>query len=247
SEERLRLIARASGDVVWDWDLRNDTIWWSDNYAEVFGHRYDRDAPSGLSWSQYIHPDDYTRVMNDVEHAIAQGSGPWSAYYRLRHVDGHYVRVHDRGYVVRDADGRPLRMLGATSDITRQAALEDQLRQMQRLEAIGRLTGGIAHDFNNLLTVILGNAEVLASGDDNDERRALAEMIASAALRGAELTARLLAFARKQALDPIATDVVVLLAAMQPLLRRTLGEQVDLRFVHDAAPRAALIDPGQLE
>ena len=88
SEERLRLIARASGDVVWDWDLRNDTIWWSENYAEVFGHRYDRDAPSSLSWSQYIHPDDYARVMNDVEHAIAQGAERWSAYDRLRHVDG---------------------------------------------------------------------------------------------------------------------------------------------------------------
>ena len=127
--------------------------------------------------------------------------------------------------------------------------LRDALARSQRLQAVGELTGGIAHDFNNLLTVIQGNAELLGDmvRDSDDEAAELAGMIDSAAQRGAELTHRLLAFARRQALEPRAVDVNRLVEGMRGLLQRTLGEHValDLKLGDDLWP--ALVDPAQLE
>ncbi|MBL8327355.1 MAG: response regulator [Rubrivivax sp.] len=130
-------------------------------------------------------------------------------------------------------------------DITR---LNNRLRQSQRMQAVGQLTGGVAHDFNNLLTVVLGNAELLAEMNaDRPDQQALAGMIQQAAQRGAELTQQLLAFARKQPLAPRAVDVNQLLAALDPLLRRTLGAQVEIESVRGAGLWQAQVDPGQLE
>jgi signal transduction histidine kinase len=121
--------------------------------------------------------------------------------------------------------------------------LNSRLQQSQRLEAVGQLTGGVAHDFNNLLTVVLGNAELLAEqAADRPQQRQLAEMIAAAAQRGAVLTRQLLAFARKQALDPRAIDVNQLLAALDPMLRRTLGEHIEIETIRGAGLWLALVD-----
>lgn len=137
---------------------------------------------------------------------------------------------------------------GAVGVLLQRHHVEDQLRQAQRLEAIGQLTGGIAHDFNNLLTIILGNAELLVESlATDDDLRLLAQMTQTAAERGAELTSRLLAFARRQALAPRATDVAVLLLGMDGLLRRSLGEQVRLSVVHGDGLWPAMVDAPQLE
>jgi PAS domain S-box-containing protein len=133
-------------------------------------------------------------------------------------------------------------------DITEQRELESRLRQSQRLEAVGQLTGGIAHDFNNLLTVIIGNAEMLALRLEKDEAmRPLADLTLAAAERGADLTHRLLAFARKQALEPKPVDVNLLLGNMDSLLKRTLGEQIELRWVGARRLCKAFVDASQLE
>ena len=132
--------------------------------------------------------------------------------------------------------------------ISDRIALEDRLRQAQRLESLGQLTGGVAHDFNNLLTVIMGNAELLAETLAPDSPlRPLAEMVNSAAQRGAELTQRLLAFARRQALDPKSVDVNQLIASMTSLLSRTLGEHIDVVRQPATDLWPALVDPAQLE
>jgi len=133
-------------------------------------------------------------------------------------------------------------------DVTEQRELESRLRQSQRLEAVGQLTGGIAHDFNNLLTVIIGNAEMLAVRLETDDTlRPLAELTLAAAERGADLTHRLLAFARRQPLEPKTVDVNLLLGNMDALLRRTLGEQIELRWVGAKRLCKAFIDASQLE
>ncbi|MCX7789258.1 MAG: PAS domain S-box protein, partial [Chloroflexaceae bacterium] len=133
-------------------------------------------------------------------------------------------------------------------DITEQLALEEQLRQAQRLEAVGQLTGGVAHDFNNLLTVMLGNAELLSEAlADNPDLKPLAEMIGTAAQRGSALTQHLLAFARRQALDPRAVDVNRLITGMDGLIRRALGEHIEIRLMLAPALWRALVDPAQLE
>jgi PAS domain S-box-containing protein len=147
-----------------------------------------------------------------------------------------------------DSHGRFTHWVGIERDITERMAIEGHLRQSQRLEALGQLTGGIAHDFNNLLTVILGNAEILSADlSAVHDQKQLADVIAGAAVRGAELTSRLLAFARKQALEPRAVNVNQLVTGMEPLLRRTLGEHIDIELVCGAGVWPALIDPGQLE
>ena len=133
-------------------------------------------------------------------------------------------------------------------DITERLAMEEHVRQSHRLDAVGQLTGGVAHDFNNMLTVILGNAELLEEALERDvAHRELAEMIAGAARSAAELTKRLLAFARKQALNPIAVDSNQLIADMYPLLRRTLAANLEIELVAESDIWQALVDPAQLE
>jgi PAS domain S-box-containing protein len=138
--------------------------------------------------------------------------------------------------------------VGIIHDLTNRKRTEAQLVQAQKMETVGQLSGGIAHDFNNLLTVILGNAEALSLRlKAREDLRHLADTIASAAERGAELTQRLLAFSRRQVLQPSAIDCNALVESMEVLLRRTLREDIKLNIAIAAAPVFALADAGQLE
>jgi PAS domain S-box-containing protein len=133
-------------------------------------------------------------------------------------------------------------------DITEARQLEEKFRQAQKMESIGQLTGGIAHDFNNLLTVILGCSEVISGEIKADQRLGkMAEMITSAAQRGAELTHRMLAFARRQALEPKPVDVNRLITDMESFLHRTLSADINLEVIHGCAECEAVVDPTQLE
>ena len=248
SEERFRLVTRATNDVIWDWDLAADRIWWSENMSKVFGYGVTETALTTDSWTERIHEEDRARVERSFEEMLAGGGTTWSDEYRFHRADGSIATVADRGFVMRHADGTAFRVLGSMIDVTERHELDERLRQTQRLEAVGQLTGGVAHDFNNLLTVILGNAELLAEALESEARlEPLARMTASAAERGAQLTKRLLAFARRQALEPRAVDVGALLANMQGLLRRTLHENVEIAIRGERGLRPALVDPGQLE
>ncbi len=149
---------------------------------------------------------------------------------------------------VNDSDGCTTHFVAVQRDITDRLAMEEQLRQSQRLEAVGQLTGGIAHDFNNLLTVILGNTDLLRERiPDDSQDAALAGMVAEAAQRGADLTQQLLAFARRQALEPCVIDVNRLIMGMTALLEHSLGEDIEIILkLHSGACRA-IADKGQLE
>ncbi|MGZ9046597.1 MAG: ATP-binding protein, partial [Telluria sp.] len=133
-------------------------------------------------------------------------------------------------------------------DITEQRALAEQIIQAQKLESLGRLTGGVAHDFNNVLTVILGNAELLVEQSaPGSASHTLADMVLDAAQRGADMTQRLLAFARKQALEPRSVNLNRMIGGMDHLLQRTLGSHIDIEMVQSAGLWQTLVDPGQLE
>jgi PAS domain S-box-containing protein len=133
-------------------------------------------------------------------------------------------------------------------DITERRQLEEQFRQAQKMEAIGQLTGGIAHDFNNLLTVILGCSEILADEVRESPRLSkMAEVISDVARRGAELTHRMLAFARRQTLQPRPVNINDLLSGMESFLRRTLSADIDLQIIHGCLYCDAIVDPTQLE
>ncbi len=247
SEERFLILSRAAHDAIRDCNLADGKLWWSDGLEALFGHAPDA-APTRAAWRELVHPDDRARVEAAIAAAVDGARAHWRVDYRFARAGGGFARVEERGHVIRDAGGRAVRALAAVSDVTERHALEEELRQAHRLESVGRLTGGVAHDFNNLLTVILGSGTLLhelAAG--NAQLASLAEMVTHAAQRGAELTQRLLAFARKQILDPKPVDVRQMLSGMQPLLERTLGEHIRVAVALAPDLRAAHIDPGQLE
>ncbi len=148
---------------------------------------------------------------------------------------------------VKDDTGQPTHFISVQRDITERKEIEHQLREAQKMEAVGHLTGGIAHDFNNLLTVILGNAELLSEELTDPKLRKMAEVSVSAAERGAQLTGRLLAFARRRPLDPKPTEVNGLIEAIQPLIRRTLPENIEIDVVLDPNICIVEIDAGELD
>ncbi len=138
-------------------------------------------------------------------------------------------------------------MLGVSVDITELKTAEDQLRYVQKLEAIGQLAGGLAHDFNNLLTIMLGNLQLLLRRLDDDKLKEMVFTAERAGRRGAELTQRLLAFGRRQSLEPRVVDLNRLVLGMTELLRRTLGETIEIETVVADAIKQTLVDPAQVE
>ena len=180
--------------------------------------------------------------------SIAAGR-TWAGSIVNRCRDGTLVEVEKVVSALRDADGRLIGYVQADRDVTRERALEAQLRQAQKMEAIGQLAGGIAHDFNNLLTPIRGYAELVRKGlpaDDEQNRADLDEVIATAD-RAAELARRLLAFSRRQVLQPRVVDPAAVVTGIAPLLRRLLGESIELATSAEPGRGSVRVDPGQLE
>jgi len=148
---------------------------------------------------------------------------------------------------VADETGWYTHWIAVQRDITHRKDIERQLREAQKMEAVGHLTGGVAHDFNNLLTVIMGNAELMSERASDPKLREMAEVTISAAERGSELTGRLLAFARRKPLNPKPTNMNQVLEAMQPLIRRTFPESTEIEFILDPELGIAEIDAGELD
>ncbi|HYB71615.1 MAG TPA: GAF domain-containing protein [Candidatus Bathyarchaeia archaeon] len=248
SQERFQFVARATNDAVWDRDLVSGAMWWNEGIQTLFGYAHDQVGPDIGWWSELIHEDDRERVEADVRAAIDRGVECWSAEYRCRRADGSYAQVYDRGYVLHDGDGRPTRMIGAMMDVTERRQLEDELRQAMKMEAVGRLAGGVAHDFNNLLTVITGRSALLLGRlDSGDPLRKNVEMIQKTADRAAGLTRQLLAFSRKQVLQRKILDLNATVGEMSAILRRLIGEDIDLLLTPGAGAGCVNADPGQLE
>lgn len=248
AEERFRLVAQITSDVVWDHDLVEDRVWCSEGFRIQFGHDPEAVTRGDLSWEGLLHPDDMAQASASNRAAIRGEIDSFTREYRLRRADGTYAHVRDQGFAIRGARGKPVRIVGSLLDISDQRQLEDQLRASQRLDAIGQLTGGVAHDFNNLLMVILGNAELLVDHlSDTPQLRDYADVTATAAMRGADLTRQLLAFARKQPLDPRTVDINDTLRTIRAFLERTIGEHIRLTVHESEGLRDALVDSAQLE
>ena len=354
-EERARfdLVARATSDAVWDWDLRTNTVWWSEGFHSLFGYSHEDIQPALESWTDRLHPDDRERVKRGVLGVIEQGATYWADEYRFLRGDGSYADIFDRGNVIRDATGAAVRMIGAmvdvterkqaqaqiresedryrqlvedipdaiftlslagtvTSsnpagealvgwsreewvgrafaplvheadraraadlfrrviagerppaselriikasgevvdvelkvmprlsggtvvgvlgvgrDITERKRLEEQLRQSQKMDAIGQLSGGVAHDFNNLLTVIQCNAMLIGSDDEGENKQRAADIM-HASERAAILTRQLLLVSRKQVMQPTTLDLNDVVRNLSRMLERVLGEHIEVR------------------
>jgi diguanylate cyclase (GGDEF)-like protein/PAS domain S-box-containing protein len=134
--ERFELISRATNDVVWDWDLQANQVWWNDAYFERFGYARENTPPGAESWSELIHPEEREQVLKAI-HAVIDGGGvAWQAEYRFRRADGEYVYVFDRGFVVRDPFGTAVRMLGAMVDITERKLVQEKLEQLAQYDTL---------------------------------------------------------------------------------------------------------------
>jgi signal transduction histidine kinase len=201
----------------------------------------------GTYFAQLVHPDDLADAQEMFSNAMHGSFSPSTV--RVRHADGHWVLLEATANVIAGADGQPQHILATGRDVTERQRLEEQLRQAQKMESVGRLAGGIAHDFNNLLTVIRGYAELMLIDFDAgaDQGRESAEQIARAADRAASLTGQLLAFSRKQVLRPQLIDLNDIVEGMATMLTRMLGEDVLLSTVLDAELDPTLADPTQLE
>ncbi|MDQ6770640.1 MAG: PAS domain S-box protein [Gemmatimonadota bacterium] len=369
TDERLRFVAKATTDVIWDWNIKTNALVWNDSVETVFGHKQNQIYPEIKWWQDHLHPEDRDRVVAGLQGVLDHGGTNWSDQYRYLRANGSYANVTDRGYVARDNTGAPLRIIGAMTDVTertrseaairfqaqllnavqqavvatdpdgivifwnkfaenlygwaaeeavgktiqeltpspflrehgaeidvRGAAgeswtgeflvqgktgkpfpalltmspvldergrvlgfvrvsidlterrnLEEQFRQSQKMDAVGRLAGGIAHDFNNLLTVIRLNTEIILEGfDPTDPRSDDVKQIKSAAERASSLTRQLLAFSRKQILQPRVLDMNSVVGTVEPMLRRLIGE--DISITSQCSARGYLVaDPGQLE
>ncbi|MCZ6859492.1 MAG: response regulator [Alphaproteobacteria bacterium] len=236
---------------TWVWD---DTIvefeYVSPQFAEIFGYDVDQFLKLSKKSESYlfcIHPDDVDSHVRDLKEGVRRKER-WQVEYRIIRKDGAVRNLLEIAQPVFGPDGTMLKSIGCTQDITEYTEAQNQLRQAQRMEAIGQLTGGIAHDFNNLLAVMIGNSELLEDriGEDESARNQL-EAIQRAVDRASSLTDRLLAFSRKQALSPVATDIPDLIVGLAELLRRTLGETIDLRAETSSDLWPAMIDPHQFE
>ena len=248
SEERFQLATRATNDAVWDWDLATNLMWWNDGVSNLFGYPAEAVKPDATWRDRNIHEDDRNRVVESVHTVMESQDQFWWSEYRFRRADGTYAQVLDKGYVMRDPQGKAVRMIGAMADLTERKQLEDQLRQAQKMEAIGRLAGGVAHDFNNMLGVIMGYSEVLSTlvaKDDAKLQKYCAEII-RAGQRAAGLTRQLVAFSRQQALEPRVLSLNSIVLEAENMLKRLMGEDIEVETTLAADLWRTKVDAGQM-
>jgi len=269
-EERLRL-ALSAGDLgSWVLDVATRTFQASSECLAHFGRRpgdrADYDTLVGT-----IHPDDLENRNRLLERSLETGED-YHGEYRCIWPDGSLHWIETRGRVERGADGKPLRLVGVSHDVTgrrdaeasllrfaadlekrieegaaEREAVSAQLHEAQKLETLGQLTGGVAHDFNNLLTPVIGNLDMLRRVHRDDRSQRLLGSALEAAERAKTLVSRLLAFARRQVLEARPIDTALVIGGMLDFVRRTLGPQIEIVLDMAEDLPAAMVDPNQLE
>ena len=244
SEQRYRALVQASPEPIWV-HCEGRVVYGSPVFIRLMSARSEQEILT-MNIDELVHPDDRELVFRRREQVL-QSTGPLPPIQlRLRTLDGRTVLFETVSAPFRWR-GRPAFVV-IGRDITEQRQREEELRQAQKMEAVGQLTGGVAHDFNNLLSVILGNLELLDERiTSNGELKGLVAPAIRAANRGGALTHRLLAFSRKQALAPTVTDLGEMVGGMTELLRRTLGEAVEVDVIGDHKLWHCEVDHAQLE
>ncbi|HLH88178.1 MAG TPA: ATP-binding protein [Xanthobacteraceae bacterium] len=228
------------------WRSGRDALcdWFNKPWLDFVGRTMEQEVGNG--WAENVHPDDFDRCLKTYVSSF-EARKPFTMSYRLKRHDGAYREILDNGSAYY-RDGQFAGYFGSCIDISDRTAAEARLRQAQKMEAIGQLTGGVAHDFNNILQVIGGSLQLLSKGIAVDERgqRHLRNAL-EAVTRGAKLATQLLTFARRQTLDPKAINVSRVIRGMDDLLRRALGEAVEIETILGGGLWTTYVDPTQVE
>jgi two-component system cell cycle sensor histidine kinase/response regulator CckA len=247
AEERMRFALQSANVGIWDMDYTSGVLRWSDAMAAQYGLQPGTFDETFDGFVERIHPDDRASVLETVGKAMASGTD-FSVSHRALWPDGTVRWMSGAGRILLGEGGVAVRGVGISQDVTARRTLEEQYQQAQKMEAIGRLAGGVAHDFNNLLTVILGFCELLLSDlDPADARQADIAEIQKAGARAAALTRQLLAFSRKEIIEPIVLDLNLVVTDIRILLERLIGEDVKVVLSLGRALALVKADRGQME
>jgi PAS domain S-box-containing protein len=218
----------------------------SGDIKAISGFSYEELLENPDVWVERLHPDDRERVIEALR--SREATGKFSVEYRWQCADGSYKSLLDQAVLVKDAEGRPVEFAGTLIDVTERRNLEEQLVQASKMDALGQLTGGVAHDFNNLLASVLGGLDLFERRLVLGEReQQIAQHMRHAADRGVELVRRLMTFARKQSLSPVAIDPAELTETLAGLLEHTFGAEVEVAWRIEAQGLQLFADRSQLE
>ncbi len=255
--ERLNTIIANIPGVVWETRLTanqaDDCGFVSEYVEKMTGYTIAEWMQEPDFWLKIIHPEDREHAALEIA-AFIENKGSGVQQCRWTAKDGAVVWVETQMVLIADDDGQPISLRGISIDVSGRKSMEEalqkseeQLRQSQKLESVGRLAGGIAHDFNNMLTAINGYSDLILRelGDDDSLRKKVLE-IKKAGERSAALTHQLLAFSRRQVLQPKLIDLNKIVTEMSQMLHRLIGEDVQLNLALDVAPSCVEADPGQL-
>jgi PAS domain S-box-containing protein len=244
-EELFRLITENAADMIAVVDGNENRLYNSPSYERVLGY-----TPEEMQKShalEQVHPEDLPLVKAAAEESRTKGFGR-RIEYRMRHKDGSWRLLESTSNTIHDSEGLTGRLVIVNRDITDRRRLEEQFRQSQKMEAVGRLSGGIAHDFNNILGVIIGYGEILQERMKSDDALAgCVDEILNASRRAAQLTRQLLAFSRQQVLEPKVVDLNMIIRDTEKMLRRVIGEDIEFNTVLDPLLANIKADQGQIE
>lgn len=242
----LEIAGRNSRFGGWIMDLVNKRLEWTNVVAEIHGKPADF-SPTMEEAVAFYAPEHQQRILQLFTSCAEQGTA-YDTELQIINTAGERIWVRSSGEAVRDEAGNIVAIQGSFQDISERIELENRLRQSQRLESVGQLTGGVAHDFNNLLTVVIGNSQIVSEALEPTSRlKPLVDMIMQAGYRGADLTRGLLAFSRKQPLDPKQVDIPALINGLRPLLEHAAGENITVQFMPEPDLHKVLVDQSQLE
>jgi two-component system, cell cycle sensor histidine kinase and response regulator CckA len=243
-EELFRLITENAADMIAVIDAKGGRLYNSPSYERILGYTAD-DLQNTNSLDQ-VHIEDREKVAKAATEALRTGAGT-NLEYRMRHKDGTWRTLESSASTIVKA-GQVEKLVIVNRDVTERKRLEEQFRQSQKMEAVGRLSGGVAHDFNNLLGVIIGYGEVVQEGTAVDSpMRTCAEEMLKAGHRAASLTRQLLAFSRQQVMDPRVLDLNAVVKDMEKMLKRLISEDIHLKTDLDSNLARIKADQGQIE
>lgn len=240
SEQRFRVVARATHDALWDQDLSTGRVWRSDSFATLFGYAPGEVGLDADWWRARVHPDDLPRIQEGMA-AQHTGQEVYSAEYRFRRGDGTYAHVFDRGVLLRDVKGKPSRVIGAMMDITERRAMEARLLLSDRMSALGTLAAGVAHEINNPLSYVIANLGIVTEGikqlDGGAAFVSALEEAREGALRVHRIVADLTIFARAGEERKIPCDLARVLDAALHLAEHEIRRRARLVRLLGTVPR----------